>query len=687
MTTDCSESDVVPKRFCGLRVLLVESDKTSLDDHAYILSQNSYRVTSTLEVATGLSKILNGESYDCVLIDADTSEMDMVDFLHQTFKHQPQLSIIMMASDNIRMRLFKETLNNEAVLCLPKPCGPKDICNIWQHVCRNKILFRGGEYSNGGSLEENQEPNVFKRVDPMVKQSTTLNPIMINNNLSSNNGTQEGLYTNSLEYGAMIDHHQKQVDETNLMEILRSGTMNNVDKGKQSVEHKTTNDQLVEDESCKKGKHTKTRIKWTGDLHQKFLDAINTLGEQSIVYLTKAYPTTILELMDEPGLTRSQIASHLQKYHEHQKNMKNQTSIPQMQSGYGLQVDGYAHKITGQSTPSDYNYASILPSSIIQPPLKLNSIGVSFMTINNIKARLQKAPPLPVPQPTTTINNSYSDQSTKFCQLFQPSVGETPMITTYDQRNEVQMTGNVYGSATGTLENFETLGMVPVDIGREVVAPVDVINFSNGFVSENCGGANASLTPLDYSGIAIEPWVSGTTASDYGLQTVNELPLEGFQIGGENYNPEMCESSSLFGMTNSGGGVTSASSNHNDLEHLTMPKYVHHSQDFHGNGGNLFPTFPDTTTPDVEQFINLNFSNSDSVPFGGGSFGYNHPGFPGEENNRQEQTLPPFNSIVSDGSEPTVMGSGLSPNVSQWHLEMTVNLLEELDAHLINGPW
>ncbi|KAI3505894.1 hypothetical protein L1887_28217 [Cichorium endivia] len=110
------------------------------------------------------------------------------------------------------------------------------------------------------------------------------------------------------------------------------------------------------------------------------------------------------------------------------------------------------------------------------------------------------------------------------------------------------------------------------------------------------GISNDGKCLLDYSGIAIEPWVSGTAPSDYGLETAMELPLEGFQIGGENYNPEMCESSSLFGMTNSDGGGTSASSNHNDLEHLALRKFVHHSQDFQGNGEILFPTFPDTTT-------------------------------------------------------------------------------------------
>ncbi|KAI5676840.1 hypothetical protein M9H77_07790 [Catharanthus roseus] len=48
-------------------------------------------------------------------------------------------------------------------------------------------------------------------------------------------------------------------------------------------------------------------VRWTPDLHAKFLDAVNQLGEG------KCYPSDILEKMKVPGLTRLQVASHLQK--------------------------------------------------------------------------------------------------------------------------------------------------------------------------------------------------------------------------------------------------------------------------------------------------------------------------------------------------------------------------------------
>ncbi|CAA3032050.1 two-component response regulator ARR18-like [Olea europaea subsp. europaea] len=58
-------------------------------------------------------------------------------------------------------------------------------------------------------------------------------------------------------------------------------------------------------------KHTKKRITWTRQLHKKFLDAIQQL---QVDLHSKIIPTKILEIMDEPDLTRENVGSHLQKY-------------------------------------------------------------------------------------------------------------------------------------------------------------------------------------------------------------------------------------------------------------------------------------------------------------------------------------------------------------------------------------
>ncbi|XP_071694757.1 two-component response regulator ARR12-like [Rutidosis leptorrhynchoides] len=50
----------------------------------------------------------------------------------------------------------------------------------------------------------------------------------------------------------------------------------------------------------------KTYVQWTEELHQKFLNAVHQIGKES------CYPRQILDHMGVPGLTRAQVASHLQ---------------------------------------------------------------------------------------------------------------------------------------------------------------------------------------------------------------------------------------------------------------------------------------------------------------------------------------------------------------------------------------
>eukprot|EP00892_Ulva_mutabilis_P007617 jgi/Ulvmu1/5227/UM022_0020.1 len=60
--------------------------------------------------------------------------------------------------------------------------------------------------------------------------------------------------------------------------------------------------------TVERGCQKKTRLVWTQELHMRFLAAVEKIG------LRTAVPRTILQVMDVEGLTRENIASHLQKY-------------------------------------------------------------------------------------------------------------------------------------------------------------------------------------------------------------------------------------------------------------------------------------------------------------------------------------------------------------------------------------
>ncbi|GMI79610.1 hypothetical protein like AT3G10760 [Hibiscus trionum] len=58
------------------------------------------------------------------------------------------------------------------------------------------------------------------------------------------------------------------------------------------------------------------RLVWTPQLHKRFVDAVAHLG------INNAVPKTIMQLMSVDGLTRENVASHLQKYRLYLKRMQ-----------------------------------------------------------------------------------------------------------------------------------------------------------------------------------------------------------------------------------------------------------------------------------------------------------------------------------------------------------------------------
>ncbi|KAL3689700.1 hypothetical protein R1sor_016009 [Riccia sorocarpa] len=81
-----------------------------------------------------------------------------------------------------------------------------------------------------------------------------------------------------------------------------------------------TESEDVDSGDCPDGNTARTlkrpRLVWTPQLHKRFVDAVGHLG------IKNAVPKTIMQLMNVEGLTRENVASHLQKYRLYLKRMQ-----------------------------------------------------------------------------------------------------------------------------------------------------------------------------------------------------------------------------------------------------------------------------------------------------------------------------------------------------------------------------
>ncbi|CAI9778746.1 unnamed protein product [Fraxinus pennsylvanica] len=76
----------------------------------------------------------------------------------------------------------------------------------------------------------------------------------------------------------------------------------------------------TEDQLCPAKSQKRARLVWTSKLHKRFLDVVEHLG------LKNAGPNKIVQIMNVDGLTRENVASHLQKYRLYNKRKKESPS-------------------------------------------------------------------------------------------------------------------------------------------------------------------------------------------------------------------------------------------------------------------------------------------------------------------------------------------------------------------------
>ncbi|WOL11514.1 two-component response regulator ORR26 isoform X1 [Canna indica] len=246
----------------GLRVLVVDDDPTWLKILEKMLRKCSYEVT-TCSLATEALDILRErrDRFDIVISDVNMPDMDGFKLLEHVGLEM-DLPVIMMSIDGETSRVMKG-VQHGACDYLLKPVRMKELRNIWQHVYRKKMH------------EVNIETHSF--------------------------GEDINILCNGFE----------DLEDRNLTD----GTELSSVRKRKDVDYKDLGDQELNDPS----KLKKARVVWSVDLHQKFVNAVNQIG------FDKVGPKKILDLMNVPGLTRENVASHLQKYRLYLSRLQKQS--------------------------------------------------------------------------------------------------------------------------------------------------------------------------------------------------------------------------------------------------------------------------------------------------------------------------------------------------------------------------
>ncbi|CAH9146420.1 unnamed protein product [Cuscuta epithymum] len=255
---------VVPEHFpAGLRVLVVDDDVVWLKIIEKMLRQCNYYVTICSRATAALDLLRERRGcFDVVLSDVHMPDMDGFKLL-ELVGLEMDLPVIMMSADG-RTNLVMRGIQHGACDYLIKPIRHEELKNIWQHVVRKKCSLNK-ENDNSSSFEDNDRP----------KQ-----------------GCDDAENDSSIIEGA-------------------DGVLKTTKKKRESKEEEDDAD--TENDDTAAGK--KPRVVWSVELHQQFVSAVNQLG------IDKAVPKRILELMNIPGLTRENVASHLQKFRLYLKRL------------------------------------------------------------------------------------------------------------------------------------------------------------------------------------------------------------------------------------------------------------------------------------------------------------------------------------------------------------------------------
>ncbi|KAL4346774.1 hypothetical protein GQ457_17G020290 [Hibiscus cannabinus] len=382
----------------GLKVLLLDEDSNSAAELKSKLEAMDYIVYTFCDKNEALSAVSSRpESFHVAIVEVSIDNNNGSFKFLETAKELPTI----MTSNIHCISTMMKCIALGAVEFLRKPLSEEKLRNIWQHVVHKAFSAAGkdlseslkpvkeslvsmlhlqlesGEPKNEG-LDKAEDASVIHEIDPEPstasdKYSAPSTPQLEQGGRFLADGDCQDLTNCSTEKESCEqDGESKSVETTSdntIAEVTtpvgppqgpREATVKAeadlVDgtKGESTMYSETQNgvnnkdsDAVAENPNTISGIHSscpnkanrkKMKVDWTPELHKKFVQAVDQLG------IDQAIPSRILELMKVEGLTRHNVASHLQKYRMHRRHILPKEDDRRWPQRDQMQRSCYPHK-------------------------------------------------------------------------------------------------------------------------------------------------------------------------------------------------------------------------------------------------------------------------------------------------------------------------------------------------------
>ncbi|PNH08582.1 Two-component response regulator ARR1 [Tetrabaena socialis] len=250
----------------GLRLLVVDDDPLCLKVTEQMLRKCSYEVTTCTNATSALALLREKNmDYDLVLSDVYMPDMDGFKLL-EVVGLELDLPVIMMSSNGDTSNVLRGVTHG-ACDYLIKPVRLEELRNLWQHVIRRRRQHNMDVDSDEQSQERDDDMGRNKRKAEAA-------------------GCDQAQFNGAAAAAA------------GAAALGAAGMMASLGMGMG----------VADELGLDNGSNKKARVVWSVEMHQQFVNAVNLLG------IDKAVPKKILEIMNVDGLTRENVASHLQKY-------------------------------------------------------------------------------------------------------------------------------------------------------------------------------------------------------------------------------------------------------------------------------------------------------------------------------------------------------------------------------------